>query len=149
MRVEVSPERREEPCLGGEQLAALLEVARRIEGHFGTRQDIEWAIARGRPLPDALVRTADPSGDGAAGSRAEGVRLGHVARAGHLRRRAPTTEAVLMPLSEDDVREILRLIDESDDEELRVETEGFSLYVRRSGESSPPPTADGQESRDR
>jgi hypothetical protein len=54
-----------------------------------------------------------------------------------------------MPLSEDDVREILRLIDESDDEELRVETEGFSLYVRRSGGSSPPPTADGQESRDR
>jgi pyruvate,water dikinase len=55
VRVEVSPERREEPCLGGAQLAALLEVARRIEGHFGTRQDIEWAIARGRPLPDALV----------------------------------------------------------------------------------------------
>jgi acetyl-CoA carboxylase biotin carboxyl carrier protein len=36
-----------------------------------------------------------------------------------------------MPLSEDDVREILRLIDESDVEELRVETEAFSLYVLR------------------
>ena len=36
-----------------------------------------------------------------------------------------------MPLSEADVREILRLIDESDVEELRVETEAFSLYVRR------------------
>ena len=36
-----------------------------------------------------------------------------------------------MPLSEDDVREILRLIDESDVEELRVDTEGFSLYVAR------------------
>ena len=54
-----------------------------------------------------------------------------------------------MPLNEDDVREILRLIDESDDEELQVETEGFSLYVRRSEESSPPPTVDRQESRDR
>ena len=31
-----------------------------------------------------------------------------------------------MPLDEDDVREILRLIDESDGEELRVETEAFS-----------------------
>ena len=35
-----------------------------------------------------------------------------------------------MPLSDDDVREILRLIDESDLEELRIETEGFSLYVK-------------------
>ena len=55
VRVEVSAKRREEPCLGEEQLAALLEIARRVEGHFGTPQDIEWAIARGRPLPDALV----------------------------------------------------------------------------------------------
>ena len=50
-----------------------------------------------------------------------------------------------MPLSEADVREILRLIDESDVEELRVETEAFSLYVRR-GETNavteePPPMA--------
>jgi acetyl-CoA carboxylase biotin carboxyl carrier protein len=36
-----------------------------------------------------------------------------------------------MPLSDADVREILRLIDESDVEELRVETEAFSLYARR------------------
>jgi acetyl-CoA carboxylase biotin carboxyl carrier protein len=42
-----------------------------------------------------------------------------------------------MPLSEADVREILRLIDESDVEELRVETEAFSLYVRR-GETAVP-----------
>jgi acetyl-CoA carboxylase biotin carboxyl carrier protein len=35
-----------------------------------------------------------------------------------------------MSLSDDDVREILRLIDESDGEELRIETEAFSLYVR-------------------
>ena len=41
-----------------------------------------------------------------------------------------------MPLSEADVREILRLIDESDVEELRVETEAFSLYVRRGGTSA-------------
>jgi acetyl-CoA carboxylase biotin carboxyl carrier protein len=36
-----------------------------------------------------------------------------------------------MALSDDDVREILRLIDEADVEELRVETEGLSLFVRR------------------
>ncbi len=45
-----------------------------------------------------------------------------------------------MPLSDDDVREILRLIDESDVEELRVETEGLSLYVLRGDatEAAPP-----------
>lgn len=36
-----------------------------------------------------------------------------------------------MPLSEDDIREILRLIDESDAEELRIETEAFSLHLLR------------------
>jgi acetyl-CoA carboxylase biotin carboxyl carrier protein len=38
-----------------------------------------------------------------------------------------------MALSHDDVKEILRLIDESDVDELRVETEGFSLHVVRRG----------------
>src|SRR5262249_50870207 len=43
-----------------------------------------------------------------------------------------------MPLSDEDVREILRLIDESDVEDLRVETDRFSLHVRRArGESAP------------
>jgi acetyl-CoA carboxylase biotin carboxyl carrier protein len=42
-----------------------------------------------------------------------------------------------VPLSDDDVREILRLIDESDVAELHVETEGFSLHVRRGGELPP------------
>ena len=36
-------------------------------------------------------------------------------------------------LDEDDVREILRLIDESALDELRIETEGFSLHVLRAG----------------
>ncbi len=42
-----------------------------------------------------------------------------------------------MSLSDDDVGEILRLIDESDVEELRVETGGLSLYVRREAASAP------------
>ena len=36
-----------------------------------------------------------------------------------------------MPLTDDDVREILRLIDESDLQELRIETGEISLYVLR------------------
>jgi acetyl-CoA carboxylase biotin carboxyl carrier protein len=38
-----------------------------------------------------------------------------------------------MPLSDEDVREILRIIDESDLAELQIETENFSLYVRKGG----------------
>jgi len=36
-------------------------------------------------------------------------------------------------LSDDDVREILRIIDESELDEIRVETEGLSLHVVRGG----------------
>jgi acetyl-CoA carboxylase biotin carboxyl carrier protein len=38
-----------------------------------------------------------------------------------------------MPLSDEDVREILRIIDESDLAELQIETDDFSLYVRKGG----------------
>ena len=44
-----------------------------------------------------------------------------------------------MALSHDDVREILRIIDESDLDELRVETEGFSLHVSERGGAGPQP----------
>jgi len=45
-----------------------------------------------------------------------------------------------MPLNDDDVREILRIIDESELDELSIETEGFSLHVRKGGglEGAPP-----------
>jgi biotin carboxyl carrier protein len=38
-----------------------------------------------------------------------------------------------MALSDDDIREILRLIDEAELAELRIETEGLSLHVVRRG----------------
>jgi acetyl-CoA carboxylase biotin carboxyl carrier protein len=38
-----------------------------------------------------------------------------------------------MPLSDEDIREILRIIDQSDLAELKVETDDFSLYVRKGG----------------
>ncbi len=48
-----------------------------------------------------------------------------------------------MPLSDEDVREILRIIDESDLSELRIDTDGFSLHVvkgdHRATTSTPPP----------
>jgi acetyl-CoA carboxylase biotin carboxyl carrier protein len=36
-------------------------------------------------------------------------------------------------LTDEDIREILRIIDESELEELRIETDGFSLHVLRGG----------------
>ena len=55
VRVDVARERRDQPCLDEPKLGALVEVAKRVERHFGSHQDVEWAIARGRPLPDALL----------------------------------------------------------------------------------------------
>ena len=42
-----------------------------------------------------------------------------------------------MALSDDDVREILRLIDESDLDELRIETGEFKLHVLRGAAAAP------------
>jgi acetyl-CoA carboxylase biotin carboxyl carrier protein len=51
-----------------------------------------------------------------------------------------------MGLTDDDVREILRIIDESELDELRIDMRGFRLHVRRGGASphdpaelAPPP----------
>jgi pyruvate, water dikinase len=41
---QVEDERKAVACLDDGQLEALLEVARRVEKHFGCHQDIEWAI---------------------------------------------------------------------------------------------------------
>jgi pyruvate,water dikinase len=41
-------------CLDSKALEALVEVGRRIERAFGAHQDVEWAIARERRLPDGL-----------------------------------------------------------------------------------------------
>jgi pyruvate,water dikinase len=37
-------ELRDAPCLTDEEIRALAAVARRVEAHYGTPQDIEWAI---------------------------------------------------------------------------------------------------------
>lgn len=46
-----------------------------------------------------------------------------------------------MALDDDDVREILRIIDESDLSELHVDTDGFSLHVVRGGAADTTPIA--------
>jgi phosphoenolpyruvate synthase/pyruvate phosphate dikinase len=55
VRREVPAERRSEPSLGEAELAALVDVGRRIEAHYGSHQDVEWAIAREAELPESIV----------------------------------------------------------------------------------------------
>jgi pyruvate, water dikinase len=42
----VEPERRARACLEPAEVAALVELARRVERHYGCHQDVEWAIDR-------------------------------------------------------------------------------------------------------
>jgi pyruvate,water dikinase len=67
-RVTVDDDRRRERCLQGPALTALLELARRVEGHFGSPQDVEWAIdadgelfvLQSRPVTGLPERTTAP-----------------------------------------------------------------------------------------
>jgi pyruvate,water dikinase len=54
VRRDVPAARRDEPCLGEEELATLVDLARLVEDHFGGHQDVEWAFARGRPRAGGL-----------------------------------------------------------------------------------------------
>jgi pyruvate,water dikinase len=54
VRVDVPETQREVPCLDRTTLDALVDVGRRVERYFGSHQDVEWAIARGRELPESL-----------------------------------------------------------------------------------------------
>jgi pyruvate, water dikinase len=47
VRVEVDAARRSAACLDAGTLAALVDVAVRVERYFGSHQDVEWAIERG------------------------------------------------------------------------------------------------------
>ena len=46
VRTAVPEDRRDSPSLTEQQIGELLTIAKRIERHFGSHQDIEWAIAR-------------------------------------------------------------------------------------------------------
>ncbi|HEX6461051.1 MAG TPA: PEP/pyruvate-binding domain-containing protein [Thermoleophilaceae bacterium] len=45
--LDVPEERRDIPCLDEPRIATLVDVGKRVERYFGSRQDIEWAFARG------------------------------------------------------------------------------------------------------
>jgi len=52
--MEVSPEKQDRSCLSDEEILKLAELAKIIEQHYGTAQDIEWAIDGELPFPDNI-----------------------------------------------------------------------------------------------
>ena len=68
-RTDVPPERQDVACLDDERLAELVELARRVERHFGAHQDVEWAIDRegqlhvlqSRPVTTTAPKAAAPA----------------------------------------------------------------------------------------
>ena len=51
VHMEVSLEKQEQSCLSDEEILKLAELAKIIEQHYGTAQDIEWAIDNELPFP--------------------------------------------------------------------------------------------------
>lgn len=43
---QVDPDRRARPCLEPAEIETLVDLARRVEAHYGRHQDLEWAIDR-------------------------------------------------------------------------------------------------------
>jgi pyruvate,water dikinase len=54
VHMEVSPEKQEQSCLSDEEILKLAELAKIIEQHYGTAQDIEWAIDSDLLFPDNI-----------------------------------------------------------------------------------------------
>lgn len=52
---EVDPDRREVRCLTNEQLTAVAQLAKRAEKHYGTPQDIEWAVDADLPEGENIL----------------------------------------------------------------------------------------------
>ncbi len=98
VRLEVPAERCDEPCLGEEALAGLVEVARRIERHYGrsSGRGVGDRKVAARCPEALLVVQARPVTTRSEGG-AEAVGFGALARARHVRRIRRHRAAILSP----------------------------------------------------
>jgi pyruvate,water dikinase len=53
-KIEVIPERSNTPCLTNEEVIELAKMGKFIEQHFGSAQDIEWAVDNEESFPDNI-----------------------------------------------------------------------------------------------
>lgn len=54
VHADVPVDKQEQPCINDEEIVKLTELANRIENHYGTPQDIEWAIDRDLQFPGSM-----------------------------------------------------------------------------------------------
>lgn len=52
---DVEKERQEAPCLDAGEIVELAKLGKKIEKHYGTPQDIEWAVDKNLPFPDNII----------------------------------------------------------------------------------------------
>jgi len=51
---DVPEEKQSEPCFSDEEARKIAEMAKKVESHYGSPQDIEWAIETDLPYPDNI-----------------------------------------------------------------------------------------------
>lgn len=51
---KVEDKKQNKPCLNENEAIYLGKLAKKIENHYGTPQDIEWAISKGQQFPDSI-----------------------------------------------------------------------------------------------
>jgi pyruvate,water dikinase len=51
---DLSPEKQNEPCITDQEAISIAENAKKVEMHYGSPQDIEWAVDQDLPLPQNI-----------------------------------------------------------------------------------------------
>jgi pyruvate, water dikinase len=51
---EVPPDRRNVPCLEDKEIIELTKIAKKVEAHFGSAQDLEYSISKSLPFPENI-----------------------------------------------------------------------------------------------
>jgi len=54
VHTDVAPDMQNKPCLDDKEIKELVGIAKRIEEHYGSPQDIEWAIDKDLPFPENI-----------------------------------------------------------------------------------------------
>jgi pyruvate,water dikinase len=52
---DIPADRRDIPCMGDQEVLSLVRLAKLVEAHYGTPQNIEWAIDRGLPSSSNIL----------------------------------------------------------------------------------------------